>query len=253
MPKRLLAFLIPAFIASLIYGYLQMPQQERATTGDGKAIQRPQTKKPQVQKSATIGSEGYPRLRSDLLERKTQPYPGVRRDLFSAAFAVSPREERGKVLPEEPAEIFVPPVVAVAPPPPPPPSPQEIAQQELAHYKFVGFLKKGEKKTIFLSTADEVFLVRKGDYLGRDRKYYVVNITDTTLELYKDGAGNFSIKLTDQESLSPVFHQGQSALGNDSSSLRPVQEMNRPVQPEFMTVPDEEPPNEYQLQPEEVK
>ena len=27
--KRILVFLIPAFIASLIYGYLQMPHQER--------------------------------------------------------------------------------------------------------------------------------------------------------------------------------------------------------------------------------
>jgi hypothetical protein len=255
MSKRFLVFLIPAFIASLIYGYLQMPQQERVTTRDGKAIQRPQVKKQQQgQKSATIGSDSYPRLRTDLLERKSQPYPGVHRDLFSSAFDVSPSEERIEILAEESSEIFVPPVVVVPPPPPPPPStPQEVAQQELAHYKFVGFLKKGEKKTIFISTGDEVLLVRKGDYLGRDRKYYVVNITDTTLELHKEGAGNFSIKLTDQESLSPVFLQGQNSLGNGSSSLRPIQEMmNLPVQSEFMTVPDEESPNQYQLQPEEV-
>lgn len=245
--KRILGFLIPAFIASLIYGYLQMPQQERVTT-EGKDIQRP--KATQGQKIA--GSEGYPRLRSDLLVRKSQPYPGVRRNLFSASFAISQREEETEVMIEAPPEVIAPPITVAPPPPPPPPSPQEIALQELGRYKFVGFFKKGEKRTIFLSTDDEVFLVRQGDYLGRDRKYYVVNITDTTLELRKNGVGNFSIKLTDQESLSAVFSAGQSTtLEQGPSSLRPAQEIDPPDQPEFMTVPDEELPNTDQLQPEE--
>ncbi|MDO9079155.1 MAG: hypothetical protein Q7U44_00020 [Desulfuromonadales bacterium] len=77
MSKRLLGFLIPAFIASLIYGYLQMPKQERITTGE----QRPQTKKQQ----ATQGIAAFPRLRSDLLDRKSQPYPGVHRNLFGSS------------------------------------------------------------------------------------------------------------------------------------------------------------------------
>lgn len=249
--KRLLAFLIPAFIASLIYGYLQMPKQERVTTGDDRAIQKPQTKKGQPgQKSAALDSKGFPRLRIDLLERKSQPYPGVRRDLFSAVFAFSQSEEEIDVLPEEPPEVITPPVVEVVPPPPPPPSPQEIARQELTRYKFVGFFKKGEKKTIFLSTAGEILLVRKGDYLGRDRKYYVVNITDTTLTLRKEGAGDFSIKLTDQESLSAVPLRTDPLV----SPVAPGRPM--PVQSELLPIVDEESPTddqptEEQLQPDE--
>jgi hypothetical protein len=252
--KRILSFLIPAFIAALIYGYLQMPRQERVTTRDDKATQRPQVKKePHGQKTAVKGSEGYPRLRSDLLERKSQPYPGVRRDLFSAVSAVSQNEAEIEVLPEEPPEVIPPPIVVVAAPPPPPPSPQEIAQQELARYKFVGFFKKGEKKTIFLSTAGEILLVRKGDYLGRDRKYYVVNITDTTLELHKDDAGDFSIKLTDQESLSAVPHRTTTPSMAPVSSGRVPQEQEKylPDQPESLSNPDEKLPTEDQLQPEE--
>jgi hypothetical protein len=250
MSKRLLGFLIPAFIASLIYAYLQMPRQERVSTGDDKITQRPQTKKQQQgQKSAVLGGEGgYPRLRSDLLERKSQPYPGVRRDLFSAAFVLSQREGETEVFLEAPPEVITPPVV-VAPPPPPPPSAQEIARQELGRYKFVGFFKKGEKRTIFLSTNGEVFLVRKGEYLGRDRKYYVMNITDTTLELRKVDAGDFSIKLTDQESLSAV------PLRSPVTSGRPTQESEQesylPEPSEFQPIPDEALPTEDQLQPEE--
>lgn len=233
--KRLLGFLIPAFIASLIYGYLQMPQQERITPGE----QRPQPKKQQ----ATRDNQGFPRLRSDLLDRKSQPYPGVHRNLFGT----SQRVEEIEVYNEEPPPVIIPPVV-VTPPPPPLPSPQEIARQELSRYKFVGFFKKGEKKIIFLATDGEVLLVRKGEYIGRDRKYYVVNITDTAMELRKEGAGDFSIKLTDQESLSAI-------PSRPPLSSRPIvqeQEADRLDQPEFLVIPDDETQTEEQLQPEEA-
>jgi hypothetical protein len=249
--KRLLGFLLPAFIASLIYGYLQMPQQERVATGDEP---RPQAKKKQPgQKSVATGREAYPRLRSDLLERKSQPYSGVRRDLFSAAF-VSGQGEEIEILPEEPPEVIPPPVVvAPPPPPPPPPSPQAIARQEISLYKFVGFFKKGEKRTIFLSSNDEVFLVRQGDYLGRDRKFYVVNISATNMVLRKAGAGDFSINLTDQERLSAVPLREGPAVSPVTSRRAPrEQESYLPDHPESLPSSDGElPAEEDQLQPEE--
>lgn len=253
MSKRLLGFLIPAFIIALIYGYLQMPRQERVTTGGGKAVPRQEKKQAQGDKTAVMGSGGYPRLRSDLLEHKSQPYPGVRRNLFSAAFLLEPEEVEVEIIPEELPEEVVPPIVEVTPPPPPPPPlPQEIVRQELALYKFVGFYKKGEKKTIFLSAAGEVFLVRKGDYLGRDRKYYVVNITDTSMELRKEGAGDFSIKLTDQESLFPVpLRDAPPASPANSGRVPQEQESDLPDQQEFLPVTDENLPNDDQLPPEE--
>lgn len=257
MSKRLLGFLIPAFIAALIYGYLQMPRQERVTTGDDKSVSRSQVKKqPPGDKAAARGSGGYPRLRSDLLDHKFQPYPGVRRNLFSAAFLLEPEEAEVEIIPEELPEVIVPPSVEVSPPPPPPtpppPLPQEIVRQELALYKFVGFYKKGEKKTIFLASAEEVFLVRKGDYLGRDRKYYVVNITDTNMELRKEGAGDFSIKLTDQESLSAVpLRDGPTVSPVISGRASQEQAGDLPDQPEFLPVIDEKLPNDDQPQPEE--
>ena len=238
MSKRLLGFLIPAFIASLIYGYLQMPKQERITTGE----QRPQTKKQQ----ATQGNAAFPRLRSDLLDRKSQPYPGVHRNLFGS----SQRVEEIEVYTKEPPPVIIPPVAVTPPPPPPPPlpSPQEIARQELSRYKFVGFFKKGDKKTIFLATDGEVLLVRKGEYIGRDRKYYVVNITDTDMKLRKEGAGDFSIKLTDQESLSATPFRPPLPFRPSV----PEQDADRLDQPEFLVIPDDETQTEEQFQPEEA-
>lgn len=250
--KRLLGILIPIFIASLIYGYLQMPRQERITTENDNVTQRPAAQKSGQPRKSPIASDGFPRLRSDLLERNSQPYPGVRRNLFFSALTAKAGEEVIAILPEEPVEVDVAPVIVpVTPPPPPTPTPQEVARKELSRYKFLGFYKKGEKQTIFLSSSGEIFLVRKGDYLGRDRMYFVLNITDTTLELRKEGAGDFLIKLTDQESLSAVSLRGQNKPDQESSSLRPVQEMDLPDQPEFLTVPDEEPPTGEQIQPEE--
>lgn len=250
--KRILGFLIPAFIAALIYGYLQMPKQERITTSDDKSFQRPQAKK---QKSASTGKEAFPRLRTDLLERQTQIYPGVRRNLFSAAIVGSQIEEEIEVIIEKPPAVIVTPVF-VPPPPPPPrlPSPQEVAQKDLARYKFVGFFKKGEKKTIFLSLDGEILLVRKGEYLGRDRKYYVVNITDTTLKLRKDGVGDFSIELIDQESFSAIPFQSGPSISPSNSWQEPPEsapESYQQDQPESLPISDDVLPTEDQIQPEE--
>jgi hypothetical protein len=128
------------------------------------------------------------------------------------------------------------------------PSPQEIARQELSRYKFVGFFKKGDKKTIFLATDGEVLLVRKGEYIGRDRKYYVVNITDTDMKLRKEGAGDFSIKLTDQESLSATPFRPPLPFRPSV----PEQDADRLDQPEFLVIPDDETQTEEQFQPEEA-
>lgn len=260
--KRILGFLVPVFIASLIYGYLQMPQQKRISAQEERKVPSQTIKKGLTDKSGgTAGNyEGYPRLRNDLLERKSEPYPGVRRDLFFAAFAAERHssEEEAIVPPEKLPEVIIPPpvveVVEVQPPPPPPPSPQELARKELSLYKFIGFFKKGIKQTIFLSSGDEIFLLRKGDYLGRDRKYYVLDISDTTLELRKEGTGDFFIKLTDQESFSTAaLHEPKKPDRNPVSSPRAVQETsNLPDQPELLLpFSDEEPQPKDQLQLEE--
>ncbi|MDO9079154.1 MAG: hypothetical protein Q7U44_00015 [Desulfuromonadales bacterium] len=90
--------------------------------------------------------------------------------------------------------------------------------------------------------------MRKGEYIGRDRKYYVVNITDTDMKLRKEGAGDFSIKLTDQESLSATPFRPPLP----SRPIVPEQDADRLDQPEFLVIPDDETQTEEQFQPEEA-
>lgn len=229
--KRTLFFLLPILIISLIYGYLKTPQQKQVVTvNDNKVKEKLNTnKKQQGVKVNTIGNDGFPRLRTDLLERESKSYPGVHKNLFSAVGGSGQIEVQEEVLPEPLPEEITPVYV-----PPPPPSPQEVAAKELALYKFVGFFKKGDKKTVFLSTAGEVSLVHIGDHLGRGREYYVKNITDSKMELHKKGVGDFSIKLIDQEALSAIFlkpavsepsdqqmQDRESSLPGDSQLLSP--------------------------------
>lgn len=251
--KRILVFLIPIFIASLIYGYLQMPHQERISATDG--LDTPAKKKEPKQRAAVNRNEGYPRLRSDLLERKSQPYSGVHRDLFFAGFATDQYEEENSAAPfEAPSEVIVPPVVVPVAPPPPPPTQLQIAQQELSRYKFLGFFEKREHKTIFLSTDGEVFLLREGESLGKSG-YTVLNVTDSTLELRKRGVGDFSIQLTDQENLSAVSSPGQREVEpsrpEDPDEPIQVKEDILPGKSELIPESNEDAPVVEQLQPEE--
>ncbi len=60
--------------------------------------------------------------------------------------------------------------------------------RDMRKFTFLGFLKKDNYKTIFLSSDKEIFLVRKGDkILGR---YEVINLTDEalTISVLSDGS-----------------------------------------------------------------
>lgn len=57
----------------------------------------------------------------------------------------------------------------------------ETPKRELARFTFLGFLKKDNRKTIFLAKDNEIILVRKGDtFAGR---YEAASITDQALTI----------------------------------------------------------------------
>jgi hypothetical protein len=71
----------------------------------------------------------------------------------------------------------------------------------LAAFTFLGFLKKEQRKTIFLAKGKEIFLVRKGDRIAG--KYEAVEISDEalTISLLEDG-GEIVIPLVENMALS---------------------------------------------------
>ena len=58
---------------------------------------------------------------------------------------------------------------------------QTPLQRDLANFTFLGFLKKDNRKTIFLTNGKEIFVVKKGDKIAN--KYDVTSLTDESLTI----------------------------------------------------------------------
>ncbi|KAF0218295.1 MAG: hypothetical protein FD174_3048 [Geobacteraceae bacterium] len=196
--KLILSVLLVLLVIVSIYSYLRLPRQktvERLTYTSGAPSQGRKAGTP------AIGVDDK-KLHLELLDREQPRFSGFRRNIFMPIF-----HEEVKALPPPPP---APPGRPVLPPPPPAPPvtapPATIAeptpvQKDMAKFTFLGFLKKDNKKTIFLSSNNEIFLVKKGDLITG--KYEVANITDDalTISLLAEG-GEIVIPLVENKTLS---------------------------------------------------
>jgi len=197
-PKVLLAVLIAIFAGSLVYSFLRMPKQRQVdkltyTTG--------MTAKPV--KSTQSSDADSARVRLDLLDRTQMSKLTGGRNIFQPVFDVGlkkpsvplppppPPPEKKAVLPV-PVQPQVPAQPLVAEPTP--------LQRDMATFTFLGFLKKENRKTIFLSTGKEIFLVKKGDKISG--RYDVTALTDESLTIssMQDG-GEIVIPLVENRPL----------------------------------------------------
>ena len=120
-------------------------------------------------------------LRLDLLESEQSGFKGYRRNIFRPIFADEIKLMKQKAVAIKPLPL--PPVAVVVPKPPPvqPVAPPETLQSTLANFTFLGFLKKDNRKTIFLSKDKEIVLVRKGDNFAK--RYQAIAITEQALTI----------------------------------------------------------------------
>ena len=145
-------------------------------------------------------------LRLDLLEREQTAFKGYRRNIFKPIFVdefmvmkqmasalkpVLPPVQTQKVAPVLPTTV---PAVAVP----------ETPQRELARFTFLGFLKKDNRKTIFLAKDKDIILVKKGDvFAGR---YEASSLTDQALTiLVTDTGEEIVIPLIESKPLSATL------------------------------------------------
>ena len=148
------------------------------------------------------------KLHLELLDASGARFAGFRRNIFRPIF----HEELKRLsLPPPPPP---PPVKKAQEPPPlvgppaPPPGQSVGAEasrptETLGTFTFLGFVKKDNRKTIFLSKNNEIFLVRKGDKIAN--KYEVTNITDEAMTLSGGADGReIIIPLEENRSLSPA-------------------------------------------------
>jgi hypothetical protein len=185
--KRLLAVLAGLFVLALVYAFWAMPRQQRVAT-----TVEPPPRRPAVETPVAAPAEGT-RVRLDLLSRDRERFAGYQRDIFNyprpAPPPPPPRVEKPPVPPpviSEPA--FVPPEV----------------KQELARFTFLGFLEKEDVKTVFLSSGEEIFLVKKGRNFGEGNEFHVTDLTPERLIIrHGEDPRVITIPLVEQEPLVP--------------------------------------------------
>lgn len=177
--RALLAALIAVFACSLVYSFLRMPRQKRVE----KLTYQPGMTAQPVKSVQNRDSDGV-RVRLDLLERTQSGMPSGGRNIFQPIFATEIKKSSVPLPPPPPPPLpemrLPPPSIQVQAPPPQIIEPTPL-QRDLATFTFLGFLKKENRKTIFLSNGKEIFVVKKGDKISG--KYDVTSLTDEALTI----------------------------------------------------------------------
>ena len=183
--KLILCLLLVVLAGSIVYAFLRSPTERRVAT----LTYRPGVSVPVPGKGIPGASRGVAadgRVHLALLDQELPRFAGFRRNIFSPIFVEEVKLPPFKPLPPPPLPMAIvqPPPAPPAPPPPmapPAPTPDEIAAGELAKFTFLGFLKKGGSRTVFLSSNNEIFLAKKGTTLLS--KFQVSDLTDDAITI----------------------------------------------------------------------
>lgn len=192
--QRLILFvLVIIFGIAALWSYSAIPRLKTVSTVPGNSAQlvKPvavvKAEKPdrvaKTEKPNRVADDGT-KLNISLLDGETASFKGYRRNIFKPVFLDELKINRQK------AVAIKPPPKAVPAPIPVPVQPV-IAQPEsapLAHFTFLGFLKKGSVKTVFLIKDNDILLVKKGDKLAG--RYVATEISDQALTLSVTDTGD---------------------------------------------------------------
>ena len=216
--KLVLFIVLIVLVLAVIWSFTATPRQKTVSTvktAPGKAQQAengkaasavaPAVRAAQAAAKSPVAA-GERTLRVDLLEREQSGFKGYRRNLFKPVFTDEIKLMKQKAVATKP--ILLPPVAVVAPPPVPvqqlPVGPPDTHQSTLAHFTFLGFLKKDNRKTIFLSKDKEIVLVRKGEIFAK--RYEATAITDQALTIrVTDSGEEIVIPLTENRPLAAAI------------------------------------------------
>jgi len=192
--KLTLFILLIVLVLAVVWSFMSVPRQKTVKTlkyapGQKQSAVTTAAATPaltaaaQTPAPAAVGDERT--LRLDLLEREQSGFKGYRRNIFKPIFMDDLRLMKQKALAFKPPPL---PPVAVLPPKVEPPIAQpETLKSTLARFVFLGYLKKDNRKTIFLSKDKDIILVRKGDkFAGR---YEAKSVTDQALTIVATDSG----------------------------------------------------------------
>lgn len=184
--KLALFVLLIVLAVAVVYAFVRFPRQQQVPSranpaGKGAVLRNAPAPAP---KQGIVADAGT--LHLELLQRESLSAVGYRRDIFSPLFKEEQKLSTLKLPPpppplpkKAPGHVVAP--VQAPPPPPPPPTPAQLDEAELGRIVFLGFLKKGGERTVFLSRGGEIFVVKKGGFVGS--RFQVTDVTDEAITI----------------------------------------------------------------------
>lgn len=200
--KLALFLLLIAFVGAVVYAFFRSPRHQQVTVLKNRPVEKATVvrKEPGTKKQAAAPAGG---VHLDLLQNNAAGSGGTLRNIFSPVFR---EEKKAGALrlpppPPPPQQLLPPPPVAAPAAPPPPPTPAQLDETELAKIVFLGFLKKGAERTVFLSKGGEIYVVKKGGQVGT--RFRVADLTDDAITVKSvDSDRQLVIPLVENRSLS---------------------------------------------------
>lgn len=188
----MLAILLAVLALALVYAYVATPRLEKAPVVGNRA--RVADVARTAAKATVTTAPG--RINFDFLSYEPQEFPGAKRDIFHFA--------RSRPVMTKPSVVAAPVAKAAVekapePEPLPVPVPVRVVQKSLGNFTFVGFLEKAGSKTVFLTRAKDIFLVKKGDSFDR---FTIEAIGDHSFTVrHPDWDGTLEVPLIEKQRL----------------------------------------------------
>lgn len=182
--QRVILFaLVILFGISIFWSYSAIPRFKTVSnSSDGKPVQK--TKKTvAVPEIKIVSKDDGTKLNINLLNGNYSGFKGYIRNIFRPIFS-----EEIKFVKQKNVAVSIKPIKSKILIPPADSVPIQPETATLARFTFLGFLKKGSVKTIFLANDNEILLVKKGDKVAE--KYEATNLSDQLLTLTVTDTGD---------------------------------------------------------------
>ena len=192
--RLILLILVILFAIAMLWSYSAIPRPKTVATLTYTSGQRAKPASVTTPKAARKVEDNGMQLKIGLLEAESTGFKGYRRNLFKPVFVDELKTVKQVSAIKWPQMLASPPVQPL------------ITQPEaapLARFTFLGFLKKGSVKTIFLARDSDILLVKKGDIII-DR-YEATDVSDQALTLTVTDTGDkIVIPLIENQPLDPA-------------------------------------------------
>jgi hypothetical protein len=189
--KLILAIALVLLVLSVGWSYLNWPRQKSVEVLKY-APGQPPAQANRVAEKKTVQDDDRV-LNLVKLDQEQTVFSGYRRNIFKPLWLSEMASIRQKAAAVRPAL-----------PPPPPPLPPPVApvmpRRELTKFTFMGFLKVGNRQTVFLGKDKDILLVRAGETFGG--RFKAVQITDRALTIrVLDSEEEIIVPLVDNRAL----------------------------------------------------